>query len=146
LWEPLSVKHRPPTTYAAKFSTPFCMAVGFFDRKAGLAQFSDDRVRDAEVLALCGKIRYVINPNDDYPRNFSGHLRATLRDGRVEERRQPYMRGGAHAPLAALEVEAKFVDNARYGGWSEDLAQRLLRVTTDLFSLPDLHVLREFRA
>jgi 2-methylcitrate dehydratase PrpD len=32
LWEPLAVKHRPPTPYAAKFSTPFCMAVAFFDR------------------------------------------------------------------------------------------------------------------
>ena len=35
LWEPLADKHRPPTPYAAKFSTPFCMAVGFFDREAG---------------------------------------------------------------------------------------------------------------
>jgi 2-methylcitrate dehydratase PrpD len=146
LWEPLSVKHRPPTTYAAKFSTPFCMAVGFHDRKAGFAQFSEDRVRDAAVLALCGKIRYVINPNDDYPRNFSGHLRATMSDGRVWELRQPYMRGGAHAPLAPAEVEAKFIDNVRYGGWSDGLATRLLHVTRDLFSRPHLHVLREFRA
>src|SRR6185437_12853302 len=35
LWEPLAVKHAPPTPYAAKFSTPLCMAVGFFDRRAG---------------------------------------------------------------------------------------------------------------
>jgi hypothetical protein len=36
LWEPLASKHRPPTPYAAKFSTPFCMAVGFIDRKGRL--------------------------------------------------------------------------------------------------------------
>jgi hypothetical protein len=36
LWEPLSAKHSPPTAYAAKFSTPYCTAVGFFDRRAGL--------------------------------------------------------------------------------------------------------------
>jgi len=35
LWEPLDVKRRPPTGYAAKFSTPYCMAVGFLDRRAG---------------------------------------------------------------------------------------------------------------
>ena len=28
LWEPLAVKQRPPTPYAAKFSTPFCVAAG----------------------------------------------------------------------------------------------------------------------
>jgi 2-methylcitrate dehydratase PrpD len=97
LWEPLAAKHRPPTPYAAKFSTPFCMAVGFIDRKAGFAQFTGDRVDDPAVLALASKIRYIINPDDEYPRNFAGHLRATLRDGSERELRQPHMRGGAHA-------------------------------------------------
>ena len=100
LWEPLATKHRPPTLYAAKFSTPFCMAIGFTDRKAGFAQFTEQRVHDATVLELAAKIRYRINPDDEYPRNFTGHLRATLRDGTDLELRQPYMRGGAHAPLA----------------------------------------------
>jgi hypothetical protein len=103
-------------------------------------------VRDSEVLALCGKIRYVLNPNDEYPKNFSGHLRATLHDGRIQEFRQPFMRGGARAPLQPSEVEAKFMDNARYGGWSDDLAARLVHVARDLFSLPRLHVIKEFRA
>ena len=100
LWEPLASKHRPPTPYAAKFSTPFCMAVGFFDRKAGFAQFTEARIHDPAVLALAAKIRYAINPDDEYPRNFTGHLRATLTDGSQREFRQPYMRGGAHAPLS----------------------------------------------
>src|SRR5216683_854636 len=29
LWEPLTAKHAPPNSYAAKFSTPFCIAGGF---------------------------------------------------------------------------------------------------------------------
>jgi 2-methylcitrate dehydratase PrpD len=146
LWEPLASKHRPPTPYAAKFSTPFCMAVGFLDGKAGFAQFTDDRIQDPAVLALAAKIRYTINPNDEYPRNFSGHLRATLNDGSQREFRQPYMRGGAHAPLAASELEAKFMDNALFGGWSGATAERLLRVSTDVFSQPRLDGLAEFRS
>ena len=74
-------KHRPPTPYAAKFSTPFCMAVGFLDRRAGFAQFTESRIDDPAVLALAAKIRYSVNPHDEYPRNFTGHLRATLKDG-----------------------------------------------------------------
>jgi 2-methylcitrate dehydratase PrpD len=119
LWEELAAKHRPPTPYAAKFSTPFCMAVGFFDRRAGLGQFTEARIHDPAVLELAGKIRYRIDPADEYPANFTGHLRATLRDGRVEELRQPYMRGGVHDPLPAAELAAKFADNARYGGWDD---------------------------
>ena len=146
LWEPLATKHRPPTSYAAKFSTPFCMAVAFTDRKAGFAQFAEQRVHDAAVLELAAKIRYRINPDDEYPRNFTGHLRATLRDGSEREFRQPYMRGGAHAPLALAELETKFMENVRYGGWSEATGARLLRLSRQLFHLPRMTALAEFRS
>ena len=146
LWEPLAVKHRPPTSYAAKFSTPFCMAVGFLDRKAGFAQFTETRVRDPEVLRLASTIRYRINPDDEYPRNYTGHLLATLRDGSQSEFRQPHMRGGAQAPLSSAEVEIKFMDNTLHGGWSEASAGHLLRVSRQLFTLPRLEVLGEFRS
>jgi 2-methylcitrate dehydratase PrpD len=146
LWEPLAVKHRPPTPYAAKFSTPYCMAVGFHDRRAGFAQFTDERILDKRVLALASRIRYVIDPADEYPRNFSGHLHARLRDGRDLEFRQPYMRGGARAPMPASELEAKFMDNARYGGWDQRMAERLLQASVELFTAPRLYTMRAFRA
>ena len=85
LWEPLADKQRPPNAYAGKFSTPYCMAVAFFDRRVGFAQFAADRLTDPAVLGLAGKIRYVIDPHNEYPRNFTGHLRATLKDGSVRE-------------------------------------------------------------
>ena len=146
LWEPLGSKHRPPTPYAAKFSTPFCMAAGFVDGAVGLAQFSEARIHDPEVLALAAKIRYTINPQDEYPRRFTGHLRATFADGREREYRQPFMRGGAEAPLPVAELEAKFMENARYGGWTDAMAARLREVSRTLFAQPTLDGLREFRA
>jgi 2-methylcitrate dehydratase PrpD len=146
LWEPLSDKQRPPTPYAAKFSTPFCMAVAFLDRKAGFAQFTEARIQDPSVRALAAKIRYVINPNDDYPRNYSGHLRATFADGRQRDVRQPFMRGGAHAPLSTMEVEAKFMDNVLSGGWTRGSGEQLQRLSHELFALPTLTALSEFRA
>jgi 2-methylcitrate dehydratase PrpD len=146
LWEPLAVKHRPPTPYAAKFSTPYCMAVGFFDRRAGFAQFTESRVHDPVVLALASKIRYAINPHDEYPRNFTGHLRATLKDGSHREVRRPHMRGGIHAPLSSEELDAKFVDNVLYGGWSREQGQRFRDLSRTVFSHPTLDALTEFRS
>ncbi|HVH28314.1 MAG TPA: MmgE/PrpD family protein, partial [Vicinamibacterales bacterium] len=124
LWEPLAAKHRPPTPYAAKFSTPFCMALGFLERSAGLAQFTETRLHDPEVLELAAKIRYQINPKDEYPRKFSGHLRAALVDGTEREFRQPHLRGGEQEPLSGAELEKKFLNNAIHGGWSPALAER----------------------
>jgi 2-methylcitrate dehydratase PrpD len=145
LWEPLASKHRPPTPYAAKFSTPFCMAVGFIDGRVGLVQFSEERIHDTVVLALAAKIRYTINPADEYPRRFTGHLRAALQNGTEREYRQPCMRGGAEAPLPLAELEAKFTDNARYGGWSTATAERLCDLSRTLFTQPTLEALKEFR-
>jgi len=146
LWEPLEAKHRPPTPYAAKFSAPYCMAVGFFDRRAGFAQFTQSRIEDPAVLALAAKIRYSINPHDEYPRNFTGHLRATLEDGSQRDIRRPYMRGGVHAPLTPAELEAKFMDNVLYGGWRLETGERFEQLSRDLFSQTSLSALMEFRS
>jgi 2-methylcitrate dehydratase PrpD len=125
LWEPLAEKHRPPNGYAGKFSTPYCMAVAFIDGAAGLGQFVDERARDPAVRALAAKIAYEIDPADEYPRNFSGHLRATLTDGSVHEIRQPHMRGGAREPLGARELDDKQAANLRFGGLDDDSAAAL---------------------
>lgn len=124
LWEPLAIKHTPPTPYAAKFSTPYCMAVAFFDRRAGFSQFTEARIRDAAVLGLARKICYQIDPQNEYPANFTGHLRAVLRDGTVHEIEQRCLRGGRHAPLSDAQIHGKFLDNVRYGGLSPSDAAR----------------------
>ena len=150
LWEPLSAKQHPPTPYAAKFSTPYCIAIGFLERDAGLAQFSEAHLSSAGVLELAAKIRYQVNPEDDYPRRFTGHLRATLRDGTQREFRQAHLRGGGQAPLSAAELEKKFMNNTRHGGWSQVLAERLVALSGppsyELFTLSRLDALAEFRA
>ena len=46
LWDPLESKHRPANEYAAKFSTPFNVAVAFMTGGAGLAAFTEETVRD----------------------------------------------------------------------------------------------------
>ena len=108
LWEPLAGKQTPPNAYAAKFSTPFCMALGFIHGDVGLGAFTDAAAHDPRTRALAAKIHYRIDPENPYPRAFTGHLKATLRDGRVIEERQPHFRGGAHEPLTQAEIAAKY--------------------------------------
>jgi 2-methylcitrate dehydratase PrpD len=134
LWEDLAVKRRPPTPYAAKFSTPYCMAVGFFDRVAGFGQFTDARITDPAVLGLAAKISYVIDPENPYPKAFTGHLQARLDNGSALEFDQPYMRGGVHDPLSDSELANKYANNAEYGGWDRQFALDVLDWSRALFS------------
>jgi 2-methylcitrate dehydratase PrpD len=143
LWEPLAAKQRPANGYAGKFSTPYCIAAGFVRGNVALSDFSDQAVRDPAVLALAAKVRYRIDPDNPYPKNFTGHIRAILRGGAVVEERQPFMRGGAKAPLTRADIEEKFLPNVRHGGWSDARAAAALGLIAALFDGPvDLSPLR----
>jgi 2-methylcitrate dehydratase PrpD len=112
LWEPLAAKHAPPNGYAAKFSLPYLLATILVRGRAGLAEFADAAVRDAEVLGVARQVRYELDATIDYPRQFVGDVELTLADGRVLRERQDRPRGGPDAPLTRAEVEAKFRGNA----------------------------------
>jgi 2-methylcitrate dehydratase PrpD len=109
----------------------------------GLDAFTDAAVRDPQVIAFAHKVRYVIDPGNPYPDNFTGHIRATLRDGSVIEERQPHFRGGAHEPLTRQDIEEKFILNARHGGWSAERAANAIAMLRKLYDGPiDLKSLR----
>ena len=136
LWEQLAAKQHPANGYAGKFSTPYCIATGFVRGNVALSDFSDEAVRDPAVLALAAKVRYRIDPNNPYPKYFTGHIRATLRDGAVIEEHQPFMRGGAQAPLTRADLEEKFLLNVRRAGWSVARAATALGLIAGLFDVP----------
>ncbi len=125
LWEPIALKRSPPNGYAGKFSTPYCVAAGFIDRRAGLGQFTDEHVRNPALLALAARVSYVVDPDDEYPRNYTGRIRVTLRDGSTIETRKGHLRGGAREPLSEADINAKFLDNVRFGGGSPQFAASL---------------------
>lgn len=133
LWEPLAAKQRPPNGYAAKFATPFILATGFVKGGVGLDAFTEQAVKDPEVLALAAKVRYVIDPDNPYPNGFTGHIRAVLNDGSVVEERQPHFRGGANEPLTRRDIEEKFALNARHGGWDAARSAAALAVLAKLY-------------
>jgi 2-methylcitrate dehydratase PrpD len=112
LWEPLANKQHPTSSYGAKFSLPYSIAVMLVRGKAGLQEFTDEAIRDPVVLELAKKVRYELDETIDYPRHFSGHVKIVLDDGSVLDENQPHPRGGFEDPLPPVEIEAKFRANA----------------------------------
>ena len=136
LWEPLADKQRPPNAYFAKFSQPYCIAAGFVLGHAGLEAFTEERVRDERLRSLAAKVRYEIDPDNPYPDEFTGHVRARLKDGRTLEERQEHLRGGRNEPLSRADIEEKFRLNCAYGGWSAAQADRFLAFARQAFDSP----------
>src|SRR5579862_5224485 len=133
LWEPLADKQRPRNGYAAKFAVPYLLATGFVKGGVGLGAFTEKAIRDAAVLALAAKVKFVIDPDNPYPNNYTGHIKATLKDGNVVEERQPYLRGGVKEPLTRQDVTEKFALNVQHGGWSKAQGDAGLKLLAGLY-------------
>jgi 2-methylcitrate dehydratase PrpD len=136
LWEPLAAKQNPPNGYAAKFSIPYAIAVGMLRGDAGLGDYEELVVHDPDVRALAGKVRYIVDPDNPYPRQFTGHVRVTLKSGDVREASQGHFRGGRDEPMSAATLESKFIANCTYGGWDADRARRALALLRALRAAP----------
>jgi 2-methylcitrate dehydratase PrpD len=145
LWEPVGEKTRPTTPYSAKFSGAYGIAIGFVDGAGGLGQYTEERIRDAEILGVAAKVRYRIDPENEYPKNYTGALKVTLTDGRVVRSSQPHLRGGVHEPLGNEEMLAKFRANAAFGGWDAATSGAFERWVSGLFTSADLKGLAAFR-
>jgi len=132
LWEPLANKQNPPNGYAAKFSVPYAIAVGMLRDDAGLNDYEHAVVMDPSVRALAAKVSYDIDPQNPYPKQFTGHLAVTLKNGDVLEAEQGFFRGGRDAPMSRTDLEKKFLANCEYGQWTSSQAQGALELLSSL--------------
>jgi 2-methylcitrate dehydratase PrpD len=104
----------PKTALEGKFSIPFCMAIAVLERKAGIAQFQDRKVRDKKVIELMKRV--TLSVDDELEKlgydQVRSRIRVTLKNGRVIEGRYDVARGHPEKPLSWAEIGEKFRDCA----------------------------------
>ena len=143
LWEPLKEKQNPSSPYGAKFSVPYCIAIGIIDGEAGLRQFTDSRLKDSELMNLTSKISYEINPKDEYPKNYSGNIKVFKKNGEILSANQPSLRGGKKDPLSFKEVYNKFEANLNFAGIKKNEIKKLSVFVDNIFKEENLKKLSE---
>ena len=104
----------PRTALEGKFSIPFCMAIAILERKAGIAQFQDRKVRDKKVVALMKRV--TLDVDDELEKlgydQVRSRIRIRLKNGRVIEGRYDVARGHPEKPMSWAELGDKFRDCA----------------------------------
>jgi 2-methylcitrate dehydratase PrpD len=104
----------PKTALEGKFSIPFCMAIAVLERKAGIAQFKDRKVRDKAAVNLMKRVTLYVDDELEalgYDQVRS-RVRIKLKDGRVIEGRYDVARGHPEKPMSWAELGDKFRDCA----------------------------------
>lgn len=129
----------PQTALEAKFSIEFAVASVLLTGRLGLRELDDEFVCRPEVQSLMSKVERALLPDDHPELPFSRYdeVELTLAGGDKLSARVEEARGGAHNPLSADEISAKFNEcTARF--LSADDAVALLGNLTRLPELASL--------
>jgi 2-methylcitrate dehydratase PrpD len=104
----------PRTALEGKFSIPFCMAIAVLERKAGIGQFQDRKVRGKKVIEMMKRVTLYVDDELEalgYDQVRS-RVRIRLKNGRVLEGRYDVARGHPEKPMSWEELGDKFRDCA----------------------------------
>ena len=101
--------HKPRTGLMSKFSIYHSAAVACVDLAAGLAQYSDARASDPQLLALAEKVRIQV---DESLANDQAHATIHCADGSSVQAGVAHARGTADNPLSDEALQQKFRQNA----------------------------------
>jgi 2-methylcitrate dehydratase PrpD len=106
--EVVGKNYEPRTPEEAKFSLPYCVAVAMLHGRAGLEEFSYDKLADDKVRELMKKVKVYADP--DYSNCVLGcaKVKIVTRDGRVYEHKVDVPKGYPENPLTRQELLEKF--------------------------------------
>ncbi|HXF55593.1 MAG TPA: MmgE/PrpD family protein [Hyphomicrobiaceae bacterium] len=124
----------PQSGLQAKFSLAHSAAVAFLDRSAGIAQYSDERARAREVVALRGKISAAA---DDSLRKDEAHGCLVATSGERFQWHVEHASGTVENPMSDAAIGAKFLANA-VPVLGEERARRLAQEVWRLDELADV--------
>ncbi|HXG50655.1 MAG TPA: MmgE/PrpD family protein [candidate division Zixibacteria bacterium] len=129
----------PETGLQGKFSMPYVLARAIIDGGVFLDAFTDEAVRDPDVLRLAERIRMTHDRElrATSPGGRPCRVSVRLRDGRTLAQSVEHARGSREAPMSTAELERKFMDCARRV-IDEDAARRALECIDHLETMEDI--------
>jgi 2-methylcitrate dehydratase PrpD len=132
----------PETGLQGKFCMGYLLARAIIDGKVALDHFTDEAVRDRNVLALADKVQMHLDPSLK-ARNAGGRpCRVTIRlkNGRSHSRQAEHAKGSPEIPMTQDEVKTKFAECARRA-IDEQSIPRVLEYLEQLETLDDIRPL-----
>jgi 2-methylcitrate dehydratase PrpD len=136
------IHHRPVNELQAKFSMEFCMAILLLERKAGLAEFTDEVVNRRDVRRMIEKVAFGVHPEAE----AAGYEKMTtlididLADGRTISGRADFGKGSPANPMSDEELAGKFRECAAWGRLAKPDADKIVDL---VFNLERLKSVRE---
>lgn len=142
--DPIDTRRRPQTLVDAKFSLPFLVAVAAVHGDLRLAAFSEEALRNPEVLAAAQKVIPVPDPAMDWKLDLPpGRVEILTKDGRKLAMVGTSVPGSAENPMGWDSISSKFADCALSAAqpWSEAAIRKATELAQSLENLEDATIL-----
>ena len=142
------IHHRPRNELQAKFSMEFCMAILLLERKAGLAEFTEEVVNRPDVRKLIERIEFGVHPEAE----AAGYEKMTtiidieLTDGRRIGGRADFGKGSPANPMSDAELTAKFRECAAWGMLPKASVEKVVEMVFGLDKLKSIRNLTRLLA
>lgn len=126
----------PRDVAMAQYSTPFCVALALCRDPRDPRVFSDAALNDAEIRALCRKVKIEVRDETDEKNPLASRVTVRLKDGRELVQNTQYFPGLPEQPLNRTELREKF--NALTASMPAEVADRVFTRFSGLESVGDL--------
>ena len=127
----------PKTQLEGRFSVAYTLVVSLLDRKAGPAQFTDEKVSAPQAQNLMRKVRIHVDPS--LPEELlSTVVTVKLRDGREYSHRVDHEKGSIENPCSWEEVADKFRDFAPRSVISSERVEQVIELIERVESLENI--------
>ena len=134
----------PQTIHQSKFSMGFVLALVANLKRASLADFTDEALRDNKLRTFHDKVAMTLDPVVDqaYPKRWFGHVSVKTRDGREFDQRIESPKGDPDNVLSRAELEDKALRLAAFTGGAT--AAEMKGVIARIWQLHDAADMRDF--
>lgn len=114
-------------SYSAKMSIPYSTAAGFVFGKAGLQEFSEEEIKNSEVLSLTKKVKVVSDENlsASFPKEQTAIVEIRTTDGRKFTERVDYPKGEPENPMTDKEFKEKYDGLFAYAGYEKTISDKI---------------------
>ncbi len=107
---PPETKADPKTVVDAQFSLPYAIAVGMVKGRETIAEYTNESIRDPEVLALARKVKWELDPEAEavYPKYYPCTVIVRMKDGSEYTSHIDYPKGDPENAVTWDEAVEKF--------------------------------------
>jgi 2-methylcitrate dehydratase PrpD len=100
----------PTDITSSQFSAPFGLALTLIRGSNGFNDYTEETLRDPEILNIASKVRMVLDPEVDseFPATRAARITVKLKGGASVQAKVDYCKGNPQNPMTRQEFEDKF--------------------------------------